>query len=80
MSSGTASITDRDFRDDNELGLGVAGLNLASSGDMVIDVVAFVDIAYDTDPWFVLEEPIDESIQIGVPESLSSIPTGIFRS
>jgi len=35
---------------------------------MVIDVVAFVDIAYDTDPWFVLEEPIDESIQIGVPE------------
>lgn len=35
---------------------------------MVIDVVAFVDIAYDSASWFVLEEPIDESIQIGVPD------------
>jgi len=35
---------------------------------VVIDAVAFVDIAYDTDPRFVLEEPINESIQIGVPE------------
>jgi len=44
---------------------------------VVVDVVAFVDVADDTDLWFVLEEPIDEPLQIGVPESLSSIPTGM---
>jgi len=35
---------------------------------VVVDVVAFVDIAYDVDLWFVLEEAIDEPLQIGVPE------------
>jgi len=43
-------------------------LDLTSSGDVVVDVVAFVDVADDADLWFVFEEPIDESIQIGVPE------------
>jgi len=37
------------LRDDDELGPGVAGLNLASSGDVVVDAVAFLDVAHDTD-------------------------------
>jgi hypothetical protein len=64
------------LRDDDELGIGVAGLNLASSGDVVVDVVAFVDVADDTDLWFVLEESIDESVQVGVPEVVVEHPDG----
>jgi len=45
---------------------------------VVVDVVAFVDVADDTDLWFVLEEPIDEPLQIGVPEIVvERIPTGM---
>jgi hypothetical protein len=33
-------------------------------------VVAFVDVADDTDLWLVLEESIDESVQIGVREAV----------
>ena len=54
----------------------VAGLNIAISGYVGVDVVAFIDVADDTDLWFVLEESIDESVQVGVPEVVISILTG----
>jgi len=66
--SGIASITARDFRNDDELGLGIARLILTSSSDVGVDVVDFVDVADDPDLWFVLEEAVDEPLQIGIPE------------
>jgi len=62
--------------DDDELGLWVAALNFASSGDVVVDIVEFVDVPDDTDLWFVLKESVDESVQIGVPEVVVEHPDG----
>jgi len=65
--------------DDDELSLWVAGLNLASSGDVGVDVIAFVDIADDPDLWFVLEKAIDEAVQIGIPEVVVEHPDREFE-
>jgi hypothetical protein len=47
---------------DDELSIVVAGLNLTNSGDVGVDVVAFIDVPDDPDLWFVLEKAIDESV------------------
>jgi hypothetical protein len=49
-------------------------LDLASGSDVGVDVVDFVDVPDDPDLRFVLEEPIDEPLQIGVPEVVVEHP------
>lgn len=48
------------LRDDDELGIWVAALNLVSSSDVVVDISECVDVADDGDLWFVFEEAINE--------------------
>jgi len=64
------------LRNDDELGLRIARLDLTSSSDVGVDVVDFVDVADDPDLWFVLEEAVDEPLRSGFRKSLSSIPAG----
>jgi len=44
-----------------------------------VDVVDFVDVPDDPDLWFVLEESIDESVHVGVPEVVISILMGRLK-
>jgi len=46
---------------------------------MFVDIVLFVDVANDADLWFVFEEPIDESVQIGVPEVAVEYSNGYIK-
>jgi hypothetical protein len=49
-------------------------LDLASGSDVGVDVVAFVDVADDTDLRLVLEEAVDEPLQIGIPKVVVEHP------
>jgi hypothetical protein len=62
------------LRNDDELGLGIARLDIASGSDVGVDGIWFVDVADDTDLWLVLEEAIDESFQVGIAEVVIEHP------